>query len=259
MKIITQNLHCFEEVNFTEKWTEFAKYIFKEDIDIIFLQEVAQTSSAKKLEGTNCKEDNSALFIQNQLKKMGVEYYVEFSPAHIGYTHYDEGLAILSKRSIEEVETITVSERDDFTEITRRIAMKCVVGGKQLVNVHLGIKAPELGVINSPAFKEFERLTNVIQGDIIVFGDFNIVEMSDEYKKILGLGFEDLFVKQSGLLSHTTPGKISGWENVKTPQKLDHVFTNHTIKVNAAKVIFDDIDAPAISDHYGIYIELDLN
>ena len=72
LKIITQNLHCFAEENIEEKQKLLSDKIAPLDVDIVFLQEVAQSSC---LPTHTLSNDNYGLKIQKLLKDKNLNYY----------------------------------------------------------------------------------------------------------------------------------------------------------------------------------------
>ena len=96
MKILSLNLHCFQEENRIEKLNKIADFIKENDIDVCLFQEVCQETDKVILEG-KIKVGNSANHIRN---KLGYEIY--YHPVKIGFDIYDEGLAIIKR--IKEME-----------------------------------------------------------------------------------------------------------------------------------------------------------
>ena len=68
MKIITLNLHLWQEKDQLEKLKRVADYINENDIDICFFQEVAQKFDAPLL-FDNIREDNNAYLVYKDLKE----------------------------------------------------------------------------------------------------------------------------------------------------------------------------------------------
>lgn len=57
----------------------------------------------------------------------------------------------------------------------------------------------------------------------------------------------------------TVEKKIDGWEQNTEKLRIDFIFVPEGMQVKKYQRIFDGIDSPIISDHYGVEIELDVN
>ena len=55
---------------------------------------------------------------------------------------------------------------------------------------------------------------------------------------------------------HTIIEDIDGWEGNKQSLKVDHVFTSKGIDILSSTVTFDGGEAPIVSDHFGLAVEL---
>ncbi len=51
--------------------------------------------------------------------------------------------------------------------------------------------------------------------------------------------------------------KIDGWEQNTEKLRIDFIFVPEGVQVKKYQRIFDGIDSPIISDHYGVEIEID--
>ena len=55
---------------------------------------------------------------------------------------------------------------------------------------------------------------------------------------------------------HTIIEDIDGWEGNKQSLKVDHVFTSKGIDILSSTVTFDGGEAPIVSDHFCLAVEL---
>jgi len=113
MKLLTLNLHCFAEENISNNQDIIVDYIFKNDIDVIFLQEVAQYMNSPLYNGV-IKLDNYGQVLSNKLNALGVSYYYYYDVSNQAFGNVDEGLGILSKHSLFHKESFYVSRETVF-------------------------------------------------------------------------------------------------------------------------------------------------
>lgn len=263
MRILTQNLHCFAEENYLEKFEKIARYIVTNDIDVACFQEVAQHVVSPLIEEKmQLKEGNAALLIRDKIKEIsGLEYELFFSFAHYYYDTDEEGVAILTKKKPLEWKAHVISEEKEIN-IDRRTAIEVIFeNGLSISSLHLGIATDT--VLTSPALSQFQRLGTLTKGDIqLYFGDYNIIDESEDYDAIIKSGYFDLAGKNAkgNPDFKTTPGVIDGWQNSghSGAKRLDYGFSNTQIQVKDAKVVFDGRSDAMVSDHFGMYFEVEI-
>ena len=90
LKILTLNLHCYQEENQSDKFTRIAKAINDLSADIVCLQEVGELWNG----GSGDWDSNAARIIKDQLVQ---PYHYQGDWSHLGFHKYREGSAILSK------------------------------------------------------------------------------------------------------------------------------------------------------------------
>lgn len=260
MKIITQNLHCFAEKDYLKKFDQIAQFIVENDIDIICFQEVAQPKDTIIVDGAcGIKEGNAALLIRDMVyQKGGSKYQVLYSFAHYYYGTDEEGVAILTRVPITSWKEHVISEEQEIV-MERRTALEIQLkNGISISSLHLGI-SKEKGEI-SPALHQFLKLQSETKGTKkLFFGDYNIPDTTEAYEEILKSGCIDLFGDVKGNNQFlTTPDTIDGWQNDKGAKRLDYGFANTSIKVNEARVIFNGKSEVTVSDHFGLYFDIEL-
>ena len=90
LKILTLNLHCYQEENQDAKFSQIARAIDDLDIDVVCLQEVGEQWG----NGNGDWESNAAKIIRDRLRQ---HYYLHTDWSHLGFDRYREGIAVLSR------------------------------------------------------------------------------------------------------------------------------------------------------------------
>ena len=262
LKMLTLNLHCYQEENQDEKFTRIAKAINDLDIDIVCLQEVGENWN----EGKGDWGSNAANIINERLRH---PYHLCTDWSHIGFDKYREGIAILSKYTIVLKDSGYVSPGWDIHDInSRKVVM-------------VQVRVPNLGLVNvfsahlswwAGGFREqFENLrqwANDKHADNVaatfLCGDFNIKAGSDGYALIA-----DTREYEDQLLKATAPNvsqKIF-WSSpqsadslLRNDGRIDYIFMKRgsKIEVVSARVIFTERDYGRVSDHEGHYGEFEV-
>jgi maltose 6'-phosphate phosphatase len=260
LKILTLNLHCYQEANQAAKFSAIAGAINDHDIDVVCLQEVGENS----WNGGGDWGSNAARIIRDQLRQ---RYHLFTDWSHIGFGRFREGIAILSKHDFLMKEASYVSASHDVHSIdSRKVVM-------------VQVNAPYIGLVNvfcahlswpsGGFFQQFERLrtwANQKHGDRIaatfLCGDFNIKAGSDAYQAIVRTGdFEDQYLAATAKSSFE---KIFRTKSVNVDRELakdgriDFIFMQKRSKLQvvAAREMFTDSDYYGrVSDHTGYCVE----
>jgi maltose 6'-phosphate phosphatase len=262
MKLLTLNCHSWQEDNQLDKIQCLAETIKEKSYDVIALQEVSQSINAPVISGL-LKEDNFAVVLLEELKKLGVtNYELIWDFAHIGYEMYEEGLAILTKHPIVEDYSFFISKQEDTSYWkTRKIVGVQIQYQSQPISFyscHLGWWQDE----EEPFQHQMDTLLHQTKKEMLTFwmGDFNnnAFIRREGYDYIMKQGLLDTYhlahEKDSGV---TVQGKIAGWDQNKQDLRIDLILTNKPVKVTSSKVIFNGINKPVVSDHYGVEIEVE--
>ena len=135
LKILTLNLHCYQEENQNAKFAQIAKAINDLNADIVCLQEVGELWNG----GSGDWDSNAARIIKDQLVQ---PYHYQGDWSHLGFQKYREGSAILSKYPFVSQDSGYVSPIQDFHDInSRKIVMAQVnvpyIGLVNVFSVHL--------------------------------------------------------------------------------------------------------------------------
>ena len=273
MKLMTLNTHSLAEKNYRRKLYEFTVAVAEEKPDIIALQEVNQTRNADTVqisELTNyfscnekllIKKDNHAYNAVKILEKSGISYYWTWLGIKLGYDKYDEGIALMSRTPITEIFSGTVSSNDNYYNWKTRKILGIKTGkfpNQYFYSVHLGWWNDN----EEPFPQQWERLENHIEKNnkIWLMGDFNnSAEIKNQgYDMIKNSGWYDCYNlaenKDSGF---TVCKSIDGWKDKKSAEnmRIDYIFCNRKIPVKNYRTVFNNINYPVVSDHFGIIIE----
>lgn len=260
MKLLTLNCHSWREENQLEKIKMVAKKIFKEQYDVVALQEVSQHKDSN-ISYNNIKEDNYVYLLSKELKNLGDNNYNfiwDFS--HLGYEVYEEGVALLSKHIIKEASSFYVSKDKSINNYkSRKVIKASIIIDKEEIDFyscHLGWWQDKEEPFKYHADELIKRITN--ERTSFIMGDFNNnAFLKDEgYHYLLKKGLYDSYllskIKDEGI---TCIGEIDGWENSIENKRLDLILINKELDINKSKVIFNR-DEEIVSDHFGVHIEL---
>lgn len=243
MKMLTLNTHSLIQGESEEKIQALAEHILFEGYDIIFLQEVNQKRSQEAV-----AKDNFAYRLQHKLCSYGLHYYLYYEKVHVGYECYDEGLAILSIAKADDVVSYTVSKSDLYEDYRRRKVFGISYEKTWFYNVHFSWEDD----LYDSFTDQWSRFMKVIQKPCFVAGDFNIQSKGQAYQNIQLYDAYTLADKPKG--SATVVGEIDGWENSYEEKRIDYIFTSEKQSVLDYRVVFNGIDGPVISDHYGVSV-----
>lgn len=279
MKILTLNSFSWMSENPQEKLEQLANAIFEERFDVIAMQEVNQSigadevSSQKLLESAfvstenetiKVKEDNYALALVEKLNERGLKYSWTYTPNHIGYDKFDEGVAILSAHEIVDVKDFYISKARKHTDIkTRKIlgANISIDGNKKwFFSIHMGWWNDQ----TDPFKDQWNTLQDKLQvyqdQEIYLMGDFNVpYEVRNQGYDLItsdNKWFDTHSIAKSSDSGKTVIKKIDGWResNADPSMKIDYIFKNRSSNIISSKVIFDGKKYPVVSDHFGLYI-----
>lgn len=262
MKLLTLNVHSWLEENQEQKLEELAKSIAKESYDVIALQEVNQLMISPVVYD-DIREDNYGYILLGLIEKYTeIPYYYHWSISHIGYHKYEEGVAILTKHPILDV--------DEF--FCTRLQSVRMVPSRKIVSINLEINGKvvefyscHMNLPNDLQEKMVDNIKTILKRSEndnlkVLMGDFNTDYNSKlEYMNILNEGLYDTYtmakMKDDGI---TVNKVIDGWPGNFSNKKLDYIFTNKEVKVEYSKVVFNGKNYPIVSDHFGLEVLIDL-
>lgn len=256
-RILTLNLHCYQEEDQDYKFSQIAKAIDELNIDIVCLQEVGEHWNG----GEGNWNSNAAKIIRDRLKK---PYHLLTDWGHIGFDRYREGVAILSKHELLAEDSGYVSHSQDEHNIHSR---KVVMG-----QVHV----PYMGSINvfsahlswwdDGFLEQFENLrewANQKHSDDVVAtflgGDFNIKAGSQGYVSVVNSKeYHDQFLKATSrkLFDRVYGNQADHWQrDLADDHRIDYIFMKDGshLNVTSASVLFSDDNYGRVSDHHGYF------
>lgn len=257
MKLWTINTHSLLEQDYERKLQDFAAAVFEEKPDIIAMQEVNQLHISDDVKANG---DNHVCRAVKLLEDKGVGYYWHWLPLKLGYSKYDEGLAIMSRTKITETDEFPISGVNDYTNWKTRKILGIKTDGLDdwFYTVHMGW----WNDVEEPFCEQWERLKKHIsvKERVWLMGDFNSrADVRNEgYDLVTNDGFYDTYLlaakKDSGI---TARGSIDGWsESGLNKARIDYILCSEKINVKSSRVIFNNQNYRAISDHYGLEIIL---
>lgn len=262
MKFLTINVHGWQEENQLEKIKQLAAAIHMNRYDAVALQEVSQHRDAE-IAYDHIRTDNYGLLLNEELAKLGsTDYELFWDISHYGFEVYEEGLALLVRHSNEKVESFYITDSTSLDDWKSRK----IVGGTWNINdqsislytCHLGWWDDE----DESYTSKVNRLMKKAETDrhpLILLGDFNVADhiKNEGYDYLLSKGLYDthqLADKRVG--ESTIIGDIAGWDGNKRSLKIDYIFANWKADVKESRIVFNNIDGPIISDHFGVEIIL---
>lgn len=271
MKLLTLNTHSLEEKDMERKLQIFADFIADTRPDVIALQEVNQTMTAPVVSGQPAdmvpvqntvplRQDNYALALSQALHKAGLDYTWCWLPIKIGYSKYDEGLAIFSRKPIEETADLLVSAVHDYTNYrTRRI-----LGIRNADGWFFDIHMSWWGDPDEPFLGQWERLCAMLpeQGPVYLMGDFNgdAQTRHETYDLVASDGWMDTYpAARQRDEGWTVSGTIDGWRNQQAAahRRIDQIWSRKNVPVLRSSVHFNGKQEPVISDHFALMAEIE--
>ena len=264
LKILTLNLHCYQESDQFGKFSKIAKAINDLNIDIVCLQEVGENFNY----GRGDWQSNASRII---CEKLDSEYYLHSEWAHLGFDKYFEGVAILSRFPFQRKDAGYVSTKTDIYDIhSRKVVMAQVrapyIG---LINIY----STHLSWMSGGFYEQFQNLRKWVNAQntpevtaSFICGDFNIKAGSQGYKVIAGTKeFDDQYLKinSNEIFKKVFYAQNNEEKNIEkyftNDGRIDYIFMNRTGKLNVlnSKVIFTQNDFGCVSDHFGYYAEFE--
>ncbi len=255
LKVLILNLHCYQEENQDEKFTQIAQTINEQEIDIICFQEVAEYWR----DGQGDWESNAVKIINDRLE---YPYHLHTDWSHLGFDQFREGVAILSRFPLSHHESQYVSESDDIYNIHSRNVV--------LARVHvpyigaLNVFSAHLSWMEDGFQQQFQRLHEWAEARdhdevkaTLLCGDFNVVAGSEGYQFVVDCNHYDdqyLAANQQGIFEKIFRVNDPHWQGLLAEDyRIDYIFMNKTsqLQVTSAKVLFTAEDYGQVSDHCG--------
>lgn len=245
LRILTLNLHCYQEDRQDEKFSQIAKAIQELQIDVVCLQEVGEPWN----NGRGDWNSNAAKLIRDRL---GESYAIHSDWSHLGFDQYREGTAILSRYPFVVKGAKYVSSMQDVYDIhARKVVMAQIhvpyFGAVNVFSVHLswwqnGFREQ---FENLRRWAESEQTPNVAA--TFLCGDFNNAANSEGYT-LLSREYEDQFFRANAQRL-----------NRADDRRIDYLLMKKgaAFRVRTAYQLFTDNDYGPVSDHEGYCAEFE--
>jgi len=255
LKILILNLHCYQEDNQDDKFSQIAKAINELNVDVVCFQEVAELWN----DGAGDWQTNSAKIINDRLLN---PYHIHTDWSHLGFDKYREGVAILSKYPLIKQDAKYVSDSDDIHSIhSRKVVMAQIkvpyIGRVNVFSVHLSWWEDGFA-------EQFQRLCEWAEAKqsaqvkaTLLCGDFNIAGGSAGYHLVVdGHQYDDQYLaaNSQGVFEKIFRVNDAHWQNYPSDDyRIDYIFLNKAsdLKVTSAKILFTEQDYGRVSDHCG--------
>lgn len=262
LKILTLNLHTYQEENQDAKFSQIARAIDDLDIDIVCLQEVGENWN----DGQGDWNSNAARIIRDRLRR---HYHLHTDWSHLGFDRYREGVAILSKYDfIMNDAGYVSSSQDPFSINSRKVVMVQVdVPYMGVVNVF----SSHLSWLSGGFLEQFERLRawashkhDARLAGTFLCGDFNIKAGSEGYQAVVRTQeYEDQFLAATsrGVFDKIFRRPSPNFDRyLSTDGRIDYIFMHkHShLKAVSARELFTRGDRYGrVSDHTGYCVEFE--
>lgn len=259
MKVMTLNLHSYQEDHQDEKFKCIAKKIVDKKIDVICFSEASQRLTTPHI-SKYIREDNALKIICDYINELSDEtYQYAWELSHYGFTIYEEGIGVITRLPIKEVQSRYVSaETDLFNYKSRKVLKVCVEYDNEEINifsVHLGMD-DELEPFDLQ-FKKLDKWVKEQNGKCIMAGSFNSDVLSDGYNQIISAQYTDQYIQAlpEGFDDYTFINP-SGYEFRNSKDiRIDYIFTlNQPFTATEADRFFDKEER--VSDHVAVYVDL---
>jgi maltose 6'-phosphate phosphatase len=255
LKVLILNLHCYQEDHQDRKFSQIAKAINNEAVDIVCFQEVAEHWN----HGHGDWASNSANIINHRLKQ-SFHLYSDWS--HLGFDKYREGVAILSRYPLTHRQARYVSDSHDIYSIhSRKVVMARLdvpyMGSLNVFSAHLswwedGFQQQFQHLCEWAASQSGDGV-----GATLLCGDFNITAGSTGYRQVVNANqYEDQYLAANahGLFEKIFRVDDPHWRHYPSDDyRIDYIFMNKGshLRVTSARVLFTARDYGQVSDHCG--------
>lgn len=279
--VLTLNLHTWQESDQLEKFDRIARYVAEENFTCLCLQACGQRSSSSFLhDSKTLRSDNAAYLLQSKLGAHGLKYSMVWGYSHDSFGSYEEGSAILTQLPILGNCARYVSETTDPADVQARniVMARLAVSPNAVIDVYsVHLSPPEAGLedqlvslaefvtetpdtlerMKPPAPKrrgpppkrvptEEPRVSTRL---VCLAGDMNDVP-EGAVKALAARGFLEASSRAREVQPDAGTFEDGSW--------IDYVFIRPALRPQAARVVFNGVDAPPVSDHYGVVVEFEV-
>ncbi len=267
VRVLTLNLHCWQEEDAQGKLDRIADAIAAHAVDVVCLQEVGQHVDAPIVDhrhGMDIRADNAALAIVERLQRqhrVAMDWAWGFS--HIGFDVWEEGVAVLSRHPLRDVEVAFVSSGHSPVPVDARCVV--IASVEPDPGVPLTVVSAHLSWWDhphEPFAAQWQRTQAVLQyrpDPLLLAGDLNVRDDGPGYPLMLqGDAWRDahaLAVAPEAPRG-TFPGDIAGWAGGPAG-RIDYVLLRGAgLDPTASEVLFDSA-GDRVSDHFGVLVTID--
>lgn len=258
LNVLILNLHCRQEANQDDKFSEIAKAIDELSVDVVCLQEVSENWNDARGDW----QSNSARIINTRLAK---PFHIHNDWSHLGFGRYREGVAILSRYPFTEYDARYVSSnRDPYSIDSRKVVMGRIAvpyfGPLNVFSVH--VSWWENGFAeqfdNLRQWARSRRDTEV-KGTLLC-GDFNVAAGSPGYARIVACQEYDdqyLAARSPETFAAVFRERKPGWQSLLANDgRIDFAFLDRSsaLRVTSARQVFTGKEYEAVSDHQGVLL-----
>ncbi len=262
LRVLTLNLHCYQEKDQDKKFRRIARAIDEQHVDIVCFQEVGELWN----DGAGDWASNAAHII-NTLLPGPYHLYTDYS--HLGFEKYREGIAVLSRYAFTRTDSAYVSESSDIYDIHARRVLFAQIhvpyfGPINVFSAHLSW--PDGGF--QEQFKRLQAWAEAEHDETVVAtllcGDFNIKAGSTPYQHIVNESpYEDQYLKATApdrfaaLYAAKRKSKVALFED---DGRIDYVFLRRGSVLDLVNTweIFTPTWYGRVSDHTGYLAEFEL-
>lgn len=280
IRILTLNLHSWQENDQDRKLSAIADAVIKEEADFIAFQESAQNRNSPYADQYKfIRTDNTSKIISDRIReKSGKKYPYIWDWAHYGFDVYEEGIALLSLHECTGHESRYISESVSREDIFSRK----VFGAQYLVNgikiniftVHVSWKSSPLDGRSMTELKNLNEFVHHFEnrfggGFSFVCGDFNVNPVSGP---LMSEGYffmtENAKYSDTYLEIHREANTHSHSEDHSSmihaapmDGRIDYIFRSekNPFRTEKAEFIFTRKKYGLVSDHYGYIAEFNLD
>ena len=190
MRVLSINLNTYQEEKQFDKFMNIANEIVNRNIDVVLFCEAGQSLMSKCIEG-DIRKDNAVKIICDKVNEiLGSQVYkFKWEMVHLGFKIYEEGVAIMSKYPLENIESKYVSKTSDLFTFKSRKVLKATIQNVDFYSCHLGWEDDEV----EPFSSQMDVLNQWVDKSrfAILGGTFNNDVKTKSYRQIVSYGYVD--------------------------------------------------------------------
>ncbi|MBR6020964.1 MAG: endonuclease/exonuclease/phosphatase family protein [Kiritimatiellae bacterium] len=246
MRILTLNLHTWQEPDQPRKFRDVATALLDLRIDVACFQEVGELFA----NGRPCPDTNASRILLSLLPS---SWHSFADWTHIGFSAYREGLAILTPHPILASDSAWISASTDPHDIHARAAIRARVGFPALGP--LDVVCTHLSWPSAGFRDQFSRLRDWLGAPstpppplgTLVAGDFNLPAPSPDFDELPSLW---PYREQFSLVSPPDPDA----------PRIDHFWLSSSspFRPSAPAILFDPASSARVSDHPAYVLSFNL-